>query len=122
MILKGDNLEFTSDAFIDINQPGFANPQITNFTSQLVNYTLEFRFEMDSYTYHPLNICITKNSLEMTFSADGIMINVEGRPDLTHELNDPPDAMVEAINNDLTLNASNITATFNERHCQDQGI
>ncbi|XP_068225884.1 uncharacterized protein [Palaemon carinicauda] len=100
MIFEGDNLEFnTSDALIYINQPGFANPQITNFTSQLVNYTLEFRFEIDSYTSYPLNLCITRDSLQTNFSADGITTDVGGRLDVTNELNDHPDAVVEAINN-----------------------
>ncbi|XP_068205500.1 uncharacterized protein [Palaemon carinicauda] len=123
IIFEGDNLEFnTSDAFIDINQPGFPHLLKTSFSSQLVNYTLEFRFEIDSYTSYPLNLCLTRDSLQTTFSAAEITTNVGISPGVTRELNDHPDAVMEAINNYLPLFASNLTTILNERLCQDQGI
>ncbi|XP_068225158.1 uncharacterized protein [Palaemon carinicauda] len=123
MNFKGPHLGIhTNDALIYNNQPGFFHPLKTSFTSQLFNYTLEFRFEIDSYTSHPLNICLTRDSLQTTFSADGIMTDVGISLDVSNELDDHPDAVVEAINNYLPLFASNLTTILNERLCQDQGI
>ncbi|XP_068224293.1 uncharacterized protein [Palaemon carinicauda] len=116
--LIGHNLEFnTSHADIDINQPGFLVPIKTNFTSHLVNYTLELRFEIDSYREYPFNLCITSGSLNMTFHADGICNNVEVSPDVTQELNDHPEEVVEAINHYLPRFANDLTAILNDLLC-----
>ncbi|XP_068224848.1 uncharacterized protein [Palaemon carinicauda] len=116
--LKGLNLDFnTGDAYIHINQPGSDNSIKPKFTSQLRFYTLDLMFKYDSYIPDPLSLCITRDSLEMTFSADIILTNVGNSTEVTQELNDHPEAVVRAINNYLPRFASNLTATLNERLC-----
>ncbi|XP_068225906.1 uncharacterized protein [Palaemon carinicauda] len=113
--LKGPNLKFTtSHADIYIN---FPVPLKANFTSQLHFSTLDLRFKIDSYTPYPFSLCITRDTLQMTFHAEGIVTNVGNSPEVTQELNDHPEAVVEAINRYLPRLANDLTAILNDLLC-----
>ncbi|XP_068225538.1 uncharacterized protein [Palaemon carinicauda] len=120
--LEGYNLELnTNDADMYINIRPLAdidiNPLKTNFSSQLRFYTLDLRFKIDSYIPDPFSLCITRDSLEMTFHAEGIESNVGVSPDVTRELNDHPKEVVEAINRYLPRLANNFTTALNNILC-----
>ncbi|XP_068224834.1 uncharacterized protein [Palaemon carinicauda] len=98
--LKVHNLEFDANEVI-IERQSF------QFTSQLDDYTLELRFRYEDYNSYPFNLCITRDSLEMTFRAERIVTHVVYSQNVTQELNDHPYAVVEAINLYLPRFANN---------------
>ncbi|XP_068225883.1 uncharacterized protein [Palaemon carinicauda] len=120
--LKGHNLEFnTSHAELRINRPKH-DPQavtlITVFGSRMIINNLELRFTYDYYSLEPFNLCITRNSLQTTFHPSGISTDVAIRPNVTQELNDHPDAVVEAINLHLPRFAGDLTTILNGILCK----
>ncbi|XP_068225583.1 uncharacterized protein [Palaemon carinicauda] len=109
--LTGHNLEFdTSEVIIE--------RQLTEFTSQMHNYTLGLRFRYDYYSPNPFNLCITRDSLEMIFHAERITINIYSDPEVFRELNDHPEAVGKAINLYLPRFANNLTTTLNYILCE----
>ncbi|XP_068205505.1 uncharacterized protein [Palaemon carinicauda] len=119
--LTGHNLEFgTREALLDINPRRMVHALLpTSFNLQLVNYTLELRFEIDSYTTYSFNLCINNGSLNMIFHADGTWNNVGVSQEVTQELNDHPYAVLKAINLYLPHFANNLTTTLNNILCID---
>ncbi|XP_068224308.1 uncharacterized protein [Palaemon carinicauda] len=109
--LKVHNLEFDASEVI-IEQ------QSTNFTTQLNGYTLVLRFRYDNYIPYPLNLCIKRDSLGMTFYAEKITTHVVFSSNVTRELNDHPKEVVEAINLYLPRFANNFTTTLNNILCK----
>ncbi|XP_068225960.1 uncharacterized protein [Palaemon carinicauda] len=116
--LTGHNLEFnTSHANIDIYRLGYHGTQKTNLTSQLGFYTLDLRFRYEHYSPNPFSLCIFRDTLHMTFHAERITTNVGNSPNVTQELNDHPEAVVEAINRYLPRRANDLTAILKDLLC-----
>ncbi|XP_068224292.1 uncharacterized protein [Palaemon carinicauda] len=112
--LEGHELEFNSNnAYIHINTN---DPQATDFSSQLRFYTLDLRFKIDSYTPYPFSLCITRDTLQITFYAEGIRTYTRF-PQVDQELNDHPKEVVEAINRYLPRLANNFTTALNNILC-----
>ncbi|XP_068225222.1 uncharacterized protein, partial [Palaemon carinicauda] len=124
LILAGNNLEFiTTQAIIGINQHDFAYRQITDFSSLLRFYTLELWFVIDSYSQsNPFKLCITRDSLQMTFNARRIENTVGVSLPVAQELNDHPKAVVEAINLHLPRFAGDLTTRLNSILCKPNPI
>ncbi|XP_068225709.1 uncharacterized protein [Palaemon carinicauda] len=127
LTFEGPSLEFdTDDVVMRSNQSGFPNPLKIPLLSWLYNYTLELSFEIDSYRSYPFSLCISRNSLEMTFNADEIWLVFEVSPrqkyfskKVAKELFDHPDAVFEAINRYLPRFANNFTTTLNDILCSE---
>ncbi|XP_068225536.1 uncharacterized protein [Palaemon carinicauda] len=116
--LTGHDLEFdTSNFRLHINPPFSADGQRPSFDSQLRFYTLDLRFKIDSYIPDPFSLCITRDSLQMTFYAEGIRTYTRF-PHVDQELNDHPKEVVEAINRYLPRLANNFTTALNNILCQ----
>ncbi|XP_068222250.1 uncharacterized protein [Palaemon carinicauda] len=112
LILAGPNLEFnTSRADVHLNTLGSPNQQNSELTLQLHVYTLELRFRRDHYSPYPFNLCITRDSLQMAFHAEGITASA-------WELNKYPKAVVDAINFHLPRFASDLTTRLNNILCK----
>ncbi|XP_068221854.1 uncharacterized protein [Palaemon carinicauda] len=112
LILAGPNLEFnTSRADVHLNTLGSPNQQNSELTLQLHIYTLELRFRHDYYSPYPFNLCITRDSLQVAFHAEGITASA-------WELNKHPEAVVDAINFHLSRFASDLATTLNNILCK----
>ncbi|XP_068224889.1 uncharacterized protein, partial [Palaemon carinicauda] len=73
LTFEGPSLGFlTHDAVIRSNKSGFSNPLKTSFDLRLADYTLEMSFVIDSYRSYPFSLCISRDSLGMTFYAERI--------------------------------------------------
>ncbi|XP_068224833.1 uncharacterized protein [Palaemon carinicauda] len=119
MNLTGQNLGFLTNHFkVKFNQGDFANQHENNFNSKLRDYTLELNFDRYYYTLEPyFTLCITSESLNMTLHAERIRTDIGSNPLLAQELNDHPEAVVEAINNYLPRFANDLTSKLNDILC-----
>ncbi|XP_068225539.1 uncharacterized protein [Palaemon carinicauda] len=116
--LEGYNLELnTNDADMYINIRPLADIDINPLKTNFSFYTLDLRFKIDSYIPDPFSLCITRDSLQMTFYAGGIRTYTR-LPQVDQELNDHPYAVVEAINRYLPRLANNFTTALNNILCQ----
>ncbi|XP_068221858.1 uncharacterized protein [Palaemon carinicauda] len=112
LILAGPNLEFnTSRADVHLNTLYSPNQQNSELTLQAHVYTLELRFRRDYYSPYPFNLCITRDSLQVAFHAEGITASA-------WELNNHPEAVVDAINFHLPRFASDLATTLNNILCK----
>ncbi|XP_068205498.1 uncharacterized protein [Palaemon carinicauda] len=118
--LKGIKLEFhTTFALLDTNASDLdVSLQPTNFTSQVSNYTLRLEFINDIYSTYPFYLCIKKETLTMTFSAEKISTYIDVSEEGTQELNDHPKAVVKAINHYLDRLTNNLTTILNKELCK----
>ncbi|XP_068205501.1 uncharacterized protein [Palaemon carinicauda] len=117
--LTGHNLEFnTSHAKIQTNKPVEVHPLTTNLLSKLNDYTLELWFKHENYNDRPFNLCILRDTLQITFYAEKILTLTGIGGQVAHELNNNTYAVVKAINHYLPRVANDITTKLNHILCQ----
>ncbi|XP_068225540.1 uncharacterized protein [Palaemon carinicauda] len=116
--LTGHDLEFdTSNFRLHINPPFSAVGQRPSFDLKVQTYALELIFTDEVFTLDPFKLCITRDTLEMTFRAEGMVFDIKPSPPVAQELNNHPAAVLKAINLYLPRFANDLTTKLNDILC-----